>query len=38
MVKQEAMKPGEKTLIMAFWLLHQLLYVVPGFQGFLLKL
>jgi hypothetical protein len=33
MIKQEAMKPGEKALIMDFWLLNY-----SGVQGFLLKL
>jgi hypothetical protein len=37
MIKQEAMKPGEKILFMAFWLLNLSLHF-SGFHGFLLKL
>jgi hypothetical protein len=37
MIKQETMKPGEKVLIMALWLLNHSLHF-SGFQGFLLKL
>jgi hypothetical protein len=37
MIKQETMKPGEKVLIMALWLLNPSLYF-SGFHGFLLTL